>query len=967
MASPPNTTHVKCPGCQAGFDVPVALAGKTIRCTSCKTQLAVPAAGAKASPAAAAAAARSGPPTGRSGPPGKSAADLLPKAKAVRRRDDDDDDDEDDEDDRPARGRRKKAAPSGGIPVPLIIGVVLVLVLAGGGVGAYVMFSGEKTPETSASGTPADGGGESAGGRSVGWKTVQGDGFTVEMPYEITEQETKTEDDGTVMKMMAAEAADKKSGFIVINVVLPPKAQAVPPKMLLGVMIEGIQKSGSKGAKKGSRGPGAKSKTDPMAFAEKVKVTGKRESTVDGHPAYDLDLSLEKPGGVMLGKMAAAGGKVIILFSGHETDAAFESQAKRFIGSLKITSPPAAGSPEGGSPRPGGTAVAAAPGRRNDSVSGQVGSPPGPDSEGSRGTPPGVPPTFPMPGPGVPMPPGPPPVAALPAPPGPGAVPAPPGPPPTFPSPGAGATEEQPGAPPPTFPPPGAPAFPPPGGGEVTPGGGTPGFGNGTGIGFVTPALAAKVEPFYAIAFDAEKGEVYTVSMRVVSNTKAAGTLYRHSYPDFAPKGQWKIPHLGTRAAIDTVNGKLYLASVTTVTPLVAAQKNDRAAAAGDVEVFDLAAVRSGKVEDRADLRPAATISVGAPVRGLDVTADGKTLTVLVARQTGLKQGKSTLRQYDTADRKVQREKDLTEPAWDMTRSADGKALLVIDFPSATKNQMLTTFDPATLAPQGSSLPLPQGLVSDVAPGPDGKLVAAAGTGGGQSGKLVLVDPSGPPQELATTASRPSQNGYARFTPDGKKLLVASHGFGGFQPGLDVLEVSDAAAAGGYKRLATVRSAGGLYVGGHFYIAPDGARVVCQTGVVLATDKITEHVGGPEPVMPGGGQPGGFGQPGAVGDGGQPGAFPGGGRAGPGGRPGPGGFGQPAGPGQPGGVGQPGAPPMPPPGATPMGMPPGGFGQPGAPPMGMPMGTPPGGLRLPPNAGQPGGVQPMGVPPGGGR
>ncbi|MBY0513906.1 MAG: zinc-ribbon domain-containing protein [Gemmataceae bacterium] len=34
---------ITCPGCKAGFEVPDNLAGKTIRCTSCKTQLSVPA------------------------------------------------------------------------------------------------------------------------------------------------------------------------------------------------------------------------------------------------------------------------------------------------------------------------------------------------------------------------------------------------------------------------------------------------------------------------------------------------------------------------------------------------------------------------------------------------------------------------------------------------------------------------------------------------------------------------------------------------------------------------------------------------------------------------------------------------------------------------------------------------------------------------------------------------------------
>src|SRR5262245_40960759 len=34
---------ITCPGCSAAFEVPDNLAGKTIRCTSCKTQLTVPA------------------------------------------------------------------------------------------------------------------------------------------------------------------------------------------------------------------------------------------------------------------------------------------------------------------------------------------------------------------------------------------------------------------------------------------------------------------------------------------------------------------------------------------------------------------------------------------------------------------------------------------------------------------------------------------------------------------------------------------------------------------------------------------------------------------------------------------------------------------------------------------------------------------------------------------------------------
>src|SRR5438309_22583 len=59
---------IKCPGCQAAFEVPESLGGKTIRCTSCKTQLPVPS--AKAAPAAKSAPmARPAPPGGSGGPP----------------------------------------------------------------------------------------------------------------------------------------------------------------------------------------------------------------------------------------------------------------------------------------------------------------------------------------------------------------------------------------------------------------------------------------------------------------------------------------------------------------------------------------------------------------------------------------------------------------------------------------------------------------------------------------------------------------------------------------------------------------------------------------------------------------------------------------------------------------------------------------------------------------------------------
>ncbi|MFO0796799.1 MAG: hypothetical protein U0804_04930 [Gemmataceae bacterium] len=415
-----------------------------------------------------------------------------------------------------------------------------------------------------------------------------------------------------------------------------------------------------------------------------------------------------------------------------------------------------------------------------------------------------------------------------------------------------------------------------------------------------------QIDPFFAIAFDVDKSEVFTVSMQAVSASKATYKLNRYSYPDFAPKGDWKISQLGVRAALDTAGGKLYLATAP-LSPATLAQKGDRVAGAGDILVYDLAGIRDKKVAERTELKSVAAVATGAPVRGLDVSPDGKVLTVLTSRAPVGGKGKAMLRQYDTADlKKVIKDKELPNAAWNLSRTADGKSLLVTEDPRAA-SQALLVCDPATLEPR--PLSLPRGT-TDVAVGPDGKMVAAAGASGGQAGELVVIAAAAAPKKLLATAGRKNQNGYARFTPDGKKLLVASHGMEqqNFAPGLDVYEVADPADPASYKKAGTIRSAGMQYVGGYFHVSPDGERVVIQlTGAVLETAKLTEHVGGPEPAgLDGnGGQPGpgrgGFAPPGQPGPG-QPGPLPAPGQLGPG-QPGPG---QPnpapgeLGPGQPG-------------------------------------------------------------------
>ena len=60
-------------------------------------------------------------------------------------------------------------------------------------------------------------------------------------------------------------------------------------------------------------------------------------------------------------------------------------------------------------------------------------------------------------------------------------------------------------------------------------------------------------------------------------------------------------------------------------------------------------------------------------------------------------------------------------------------------------------------------------------------------------------------------------------------------------------------------------------MGGYFHLSPDGDWVVIQqTGAVLETAKLADHIVGPEPPGLNGGGPGGPGEPAAIGPGAGP-------------------------------------------------------------------------------------------------
>jgi predicted Zn finger-like uncharacterized protein len=467
-----------------------------------------------------------------------------------------------------------------------------------------------------------------------------------------------------------------------------------------------------------------------------------------------------------------------------------------------------------------------------------------------------------------------------------------------------------------------------PGGMGQPPGSGQPGGGIGMGqpgggqgdpnqqpAGANTDGkMKASLEQFFAGAFDSEKKELITFTAKP-SGTAVATKLHRYDVTkNFLSAGSYKMPHFVSRAVIDPNKGLLYVATITR--PSVAAlngQTLDQTAGVGDVQVFDLNPVRDGKVADGAELKPLATIPILKPIRGMELSNDGKSLLVVTTTPpAGKTPAKSVLTKYDTETRKnAIPPKPLAEPAWDMYKSADGKNVFVIDMVvEKDKQSSVCVYDIETLAPV-KALSL-NGAANDLGAAAGGQFVAAVNTNTGI--KLVLAtDKDGTRDiDLGPGWKAAGKPGYVDFSPDGKLLFVSGHPAlsgsytrqAGQQPqaaGLDVYEVTDPDSTTGVKKKASILTAGGRMIGGHFLMSPDGAYLVFHSGAVVES----ANVGGSNGEgAAGGGIGGGTGvvPPGPGGMGTQP--MPGGGPGSPPNPAGPGG----AGPGPGGGTGQPGTP-----------------------------------------------------------
>jgi hypothetical protein len=1041
---------ITCSGCSAAFQVPDELVGKTIRCTSCKTQVSVPETAAvaqagakkpfgwvgssstttattddraplsldddtpqptartvqvaKSVPPAKAAVAKK--PTVKQDVvvdndeddeeenirnktnPNKSSSKVAAKSSAKSRRDDDEEDD-DEEDDRPRLKKKSKnkskdkgGGGSGALIAVIAVGVLALVAVAGGGI--YLLTGNDKKKDETASSSsdstpssppppgkssPPSGSGNSGGASSSGgmpsgsspsssgrppggssggppggsgssggqhpsgpsappgrppggssggppgspgfgggppgqggWQRFTLDGFSAEMPGRprLKENQSVLTAAGRIpIKSYVLDIPGADEGFIVISATLPVAVETPEAtEAFFTGAIDGLEKQ-----------------NDLLPDADKISLGATTDVKQDDFPGKEIQLVQKDGSGTGGGviRIVLAKTKFYLFGAGSGNYPAFQEQAKRFMSSVKLS----ANFSNGG----------------NYAMGGQGGGPQQPPGSGG----------------GPPQPP-----------PGSGGGP-PGGGPPGGPNGGGGQGQ-----------PPGGPGMPgrPPGGGPGMPG--RPGGPGGAGATDRNPPPQGadtngkqkhKIDPFFTAAFDLEKKSFFTITSRSEKG-KLLGTLARYDYPGFALQATFVIPHLATRAVIDPAKHLLYVTtthtSATSSSQSLMQQQYDLASALGDIQIFDLEPLCDTKVQPTGELKPLATIPIGKTIRGFELSNDGKYL--FVATTSSTKPITSTLLKIDTETHKSEKPLVLKEAIWEMRKSADGKSLLVLDgIQGATKSSVIHVYNPDTLSEE--STVQVQGVGNHLASAPGSSkhqmAVTIAGTGGPTIPSKLMLTGDGGPQEVSLgigwkAAVNASIPGYVEYSPNGKMLFISAFR----AAGLDAYEVTDIESPTGLKKKASIRTAGGPtgFVGGHFFVSPDGAYLVDHHGIVLDTSDIGGSNGEAANVAGTPGRPGGSGGPTQPGSPGSPSSPPGGPA------------GSPGSPGAPSAIGPPGGAGGAAGNQNPPGKPPAGGGTPGAPPGGPSPIKPPagqGGGSAGGGSGSPGTPMPPGKPPGG--
>lgn len=353
-----------------------------------------------------------------------------------------------------------------------------------------------------------------------------------------------------------------------------------------------------------------------------------------------------------------------------------------------------------------------------------------------------------------------------------------------------------------------------------------------------------RIDPFWTSLYLPKQQEVLVFGARQSAGGRPGGYVRRYSYPDFLPKAMYHLPNPVTFAVADDAAGLLM---VTTSTRQDIAQKEiERQVHIGDIQVYNLNQILSGKLGERDDLKPTSSIQFGARLAGMELI-DSK-LYVLTISPSGnrVKPWRPKLVQLDHKTGKTLAEMDLPDPAWRMAVSPDKSKIYIgevqlspLGLPMwGVGNQGFILVVDAKEMTKERTLSVP-GTIYDLVVREDGTVLASVSEGPGV--KLYAVNPSGLTVDLTSPSNRKESLGYIGLTPDGSKLITAVPR----EFGIAIHDVTNLEGPSGLKQVVdarAVKSNGAndseVPIGGNFTITPDQRFALFQVGLVVDLESL---------------------------------------------------------------------------------------------------------------------------------
>lgn len=204
-----------------------------------------------------------------------------------------------------------------------------------------------------------------------------------------------------------------------------------------------------------------------------------------------------------------------------------------------------------------------------------------------------------------------------------------------------------------------------------------------------------KIEPFLGVVVSPERKLVLT------STTRSFLKLY--TYPDFRLKGSYKLRGPATHLAFDSRRNQLY-AHVTSVERLQTNTPGKSPSGLGDLLVYDLNDILTGKDSTTTELTETASIELNANTKKMLLSKNSEHLYILTEQSQGM-DAPGKLFRIQTAQNQADLDRDFEKGVESMCLSPDGTSLYVAVSPLGHKyysmdrpeEGKLFLIDPATL------------------------------------------------------------------------------------------------------------------------------------------------------------------------------------------------------------------------------------------------------------------------------